>query len=107
MTALGKIDESPIEPFIVALEDLDCHVRERAVDILGKIGDDESLKYLKIVLDDKDEDVRERATEILEDLEIIEPSIKEIENQDEHQRLEETIERVGSDKAIKVLIEAL
>lgn len=100
-----RLDESPVEPFIVALEDVDCHVQERAVDILGKIGDNESLSYLKIVLDD--ENVRERATAILEDLQIIDSPKKETKTQEEHQRLKETIERVGSDKTIKILIEAL
>ena len=53
----------------MALDDIDCHVRERAVDILEKIGDNESINYLRIVLEDENADVRERVAEILEKLE--------------------------------------
>ena len=108
LTALGKIEESPIETFIVALDDIDCHVRERAVDILEKVGDNESLNYLRLVLDDEDADVRERASEILIKLEKSENKhVKDNKNPDEHQRLEETLERIGPEKAVQILIDAL
>ena len=38
LNALGKIDECSIEPFINALDDEDCHVRDKAVELIGKVG---------------------------------------------------------------------
>lgn len=107
--ALGKIEECSILPFINALDDEDCHVREKAVELIGKWGDDNSLQYLKKVLNDPDPDVRKRATLILEKHQInsIKMQRPKIKNKKLQSRLDNIIERIGKDEAVEILIEFL
>src|SRR5690606_5750527 len=107
--ALGKIEECSILPFINALDDEDCHVREKAVELIGTESDDNSLQYLKKVLNDPDPDVRKRAKLILEKHQInsIKVERPKIKNKKIQSRLDNIIDRIGKDEAVEILIEFL
>ncbi|MGP8024211.1 MAG: HEAT repeat domain-containing protein [Methanobacterium sp.] len=107
LNSLGKIVECPIEPFINALEDDDYHVREKAVEIIGIRGDENSINSLNLVLNDSDDDVKIRANEILRKHNRI-----EFNNQEETliktpDKLDEFIHKIGKDKVVEILIEYL
>ncbi len=65
LNSLAKLNETSTDIFINALKDDDVHVREKAVEMIGKHGDEFTLNYLRRVINDEDEDIRERAKSIL------------------------------------------
>jgi len=107
LNALGKIVECSIEPFINALDDENCHVREKAVEIIGIRGDENSMNYLNQVLNDPDDDVRIRANEILRKHNKINYNVMQENLRKKPDKLDEFIHKIGKDKVVEILIEYL
>lgn len=107
LNALGKIAECPIETFIKALDDEDCRVREKAVEIIGIRGDEKSIDSLKRVLNDPDEEVKLRAGEILKKHNKLEIKVIQEEKPGKLDNLGEFVKEIGKDKVIEILIEYL
>jgi HEAT repeat protein len=111
INSLAKIQDSSTDIFINALRDDDVHVREKAVEMIGKHGDDITINYLRRVINDEDEDVRDRAQNILNfKFPIHEPIT--VESKPKHkwghkQSLYDIIDRIGQKEASKILIEFL
>ncbi|MBD2607173.1 HEAT repeat domain-containing protein [Scytonema hofmannii FACHB-248] len=57
---------NPTVPILIeALDDEDCEIRERTVEVLGKIGDEKAISSLKSTLKDPDYSVIWRVAEAL------------------------------------------
>lgn len=110
--ALGKLgDERSFEPILNSLSDRDWHVRKYAAVALGKIGDERAINPLLNALNDEDSDVRWKSIVALGDIGIpaVEPLIKAFENKDWQikSRAAEVLGKIGDERAVEPLIEAL
>ena len=54
LLALGKIGEPAVKPLLNAFESNDWHMRGRAAEVLGKIGDERAIKPLIRALNSRD-----------------------------------------------------
>lgn len=107
LNSLGKITECPMEVFINALEDEDCRVREKAVEIIGIRGDENSIDRLNRVLDDPDEDVKLRASEILKKYDKLDFILLPEEKIERIDDINEFVNEIGKDEVVENLIDYL
>jgi HEAT repeat protein len=108
--ALGEIGGGDaLEPLLAALEDEVSAVRGEAAQALGHIGDPRAIDRLTAALGDTD--VRKSAAEALEQLGApsVEALVGRLEDEDPEARTiaEETLGRIGDDRAVQPLIARL
>jgi len=113
LNSLFKMDEISFGTILDCLHDVDPHVREKAAQIMGRIDDEDFIPYLEDMLFDEDDDVQKTA---IISLDKIKAKIKRkttpredrlLKAKQSHERLEDVIEKIGQEKAVHVLIEAL
>jgi len=100
-----------VKGLIKALKDEDKHVRRRATEALGNIGDAKAVEPFIEALKDEDEDVRKRAIEflgIIRDARAVEPLIEVMNDKDEDVQIKARVALVSIEEpALEPLIQSL